>query len=173
MGFLLSKLFEEALEVREAVELAQKKEELADLFEVFRAIAKAEGVSLEAIRKAADRKKRKSGGFEEGLVLLQTGIAVSDRNSIADLERSIGDVLADQISDEAVEIPFSFFGFMKLDQQRSIYFEKLKVRLDIILRPDRLDLKLIRTGEQLGLPFAIQSQPNVRNPLKLSDQPQP
>ena len=38
-------------------------------------------------------------------MLLQTGIAVSDRNSIADLERSIGDVLADQISDEAVEIP--------------------------------------------------------------------
>jgi predicted house-cleaning noncanonical NTP pyrophosphatase (MazG superfamily) len=153
MGFLISKLFEEALEVREAIEPAQKTEELADLFEVFRAIVKAEGVSLEAIRKAADQKKRKSGGFEEGLVLLQTGIAVSDRSSIADLERSIGDVLADQTSDEAAEIPFSFFGFMKLDQPRSVYFEKLKVRLDIILRPDRLELKLVRSAEQLGLPF--------------------
>ena len=40
MGFLISKLFEEALEVREAVEVTQKTEELADLFEVFRAIAR-------------------------------------------------------------------------------------------------------------------------------------
>ncbi len=153
MGFLISKLFEEALEVREAKEPAQKTEELADLFEVFRAIAKEERVSLEEIAKFADRKKLKSGGFEEGLVLLQTGIAVSDRNSIVDLERSIGDVLADQTSDELAEIPFSFFGFMKLDQPRSVYFEKLKIRLEIVLRPDRLELKLIRDAEQMGLPF--------------------
>ena len=158
MGFLISKLFEEALEVREAVEVTQKIEELADLFEVFRAMATAKGVSLEAIRKAAEEKKQKSGGFEEGLILLQTGISVSDRNPIADLERSIGDVLADQTSDDAVEIPFSFFGFMKLDQPRSVYFDKLKVRLDIILRPDRLDLKLIRTGEQLRLPLTSHLQ---------------
>lgn len=153
MGFLISKLFEEALEVREAVEPSQKTEELADLFEVFRAIAKAEDVSLEAIEKAANKKKRKSGGFEEGLVLLQTGIAVSDRSSIADLERSIGDVLADQNSDDAAEIPFSFFGFMKLDQPRSVYFGRLNIRLDIVLRPDRLELKLVRSAEQLALPF--------------------
>jgi len=153
MGFLISKLFEEALEVREAVEPSQKTEELADLFEVFRAIAKVEDVSLEIIEKAADQKKRKSGGFEEGLVLLQTGIAVSDRSSIADLERSIGDVLADQVSDDVAEIPFSFFGFMKIDQPRSVYFRRLNVRLDIVLRPDRIELKVVRSAEQLGLPF--------------------
>jgi len=153
MGFLISKLFEEALEVREAVEPSQKTEELADLFEVFRAIAKENRVSLEAIKKMAEQKKRKSGGFEEGLVLLQTGISVSDRSSVADLERSIGAVLADQISDDVVEIPFSFFGFMKLDQPRSIYFERLNIRLDIVLRPDRLELKLVRGAEQLNLPF--------------------
>ena len=152
-GFLISKLFEEALEVREAIEPAQKTEELADLFEVFRAIVKAEGLSLEAIEKAADEKKRKSGGFEDGLVLLQTGISLSDRGSVAELEGSLGDVLADQTGDEAAEIPFSFFGFMKLDQPRSVYFEKLKFRLDIVLRPDRLELKLVRSAEQLELPL--------------------
>jgi hypothetical protein len=89
-------------------------------------------------------------------VLLQTGISVTDRNSVADLERSIGDVLADQTSDETADIPFSFFGFMKLDQPRSVYFEKLNVRLDIILRPDRLELKLLRSAEQLGLPLIVE-----------------
>lgn len=152
-GFLISKLFEEALEVREAVEPAQKTEELADLFEVFRAIAKAEGVSLEAIKRAADEKKRKAGGFEEGLVLLQTGIGAADRGALAELERGVGDVLAEQTADDTAEIPFSFFGFIEIDQPRSVYFERLGIRLDIVLRPDRLEVRVSQGPEQLGLPL--------------------
>jgi predicted house-cleaning noncanonical NTP pyrophosphatase (MazG superfamily) len=156
LGFLISKLFEEALELREASGSSEKTEELADLFEVFRALATIEGVSLESIEEAADLKKQKSGGFEEGLVLLQTGIAISNRSSSADLERSIGAILADETANDLVDIPFSFFGFMKLDQPRSVYFEQLNLRLDITLRPDRLELKLVRNAEQLHLPFASQ-----------------
>ena len=153
LGFLISKLLEEVLEVREATEPAQKAEEMADLFEVFRAIADVEGVSFELIRETADQKKLKSGGFDEGLVLLRTGIAASDHSSVADWERAIGAVLADQASGDVVEIPFSFFGFMKIDQMRSVYFERLNLRLDIVLRPDRPELELVRSAEQLGLPF--------------------
>lgn len=152
-GFLISKLFEEALEVREAEDPLQKTEELADLFEVFRALAKAENVSLEAVKKAADKKKRKAGGFEEGLVLLQTGIGGTDRGASVDADRGAGDVLAARTGDDSAEIPFSFFGFMELDQARSIYFESLGVRLDIVLRPDRLEVRLARGPEQLGLPL--------------------
>jgi hypothetical protein len=42
---------------------------------------------------------------------------------------------------------------MELDQTRSIYFETLGVRLDIVLRPDRLEVRLARGPEQLGLPL--------------------
>ena len=153
-GFLISKLIEEALEVREAQNPEQKTEELADLFEVYRAIAKAEGVSLNSIKQAADQKKRKAGGFEEGLVLLQTGIASSDRAQTFDFEQTIGDVLAGQVSDDTAQIPFSFFGFMELDHPRSIYFEELGVRLEISLRPDRIELKIVRGTKQLDLPFS-------------------
>jgi predicted house-cleaning noncanonical NTP pyrophosphatase (MazG superfamily) len=151
-GFLLSKLFEEALEVREANGIEQKTEELADLFEVFRALAKAECVPLEAIRRAADQKKEKAGGFEEGLVLLQTGIGSSDGTKF-DSDRVGADVLAERTSEDAAEIPFSFFGFMELDQPRSIYFERLGVRLELVLRPDRLEVRLTKGPEQLGLPL--------------------
>jgi predicted house-cleaning noncanonical NTP pyrophosphatase (MazG superfamily) len=151
-GFLVSKLFEEALEVREAQDHSQKTEELADLFEVFRAIAKIEGISLTAIKQAADQKKRKAGGFEEGLVLIQTGIA-SASASLVDLERSVGDVLPDRATDDTAEIPFSFFGFMELDRPRSILFEEFGVRLEVSLRPDRIDLKIIKGVEQLNLPL--------------------
>jgi predicted house-cleaning noncanonical NTP pyrophosphatase (MazG superfamily) len=65
-NFLTSKLLEEALEVRNAQTPDEKRLELADLYEVFRALALTEGA-------AADEKKAKAGGFDEGLVLLQTG----------------------------------------------------------------------------------------------------
>jgi predicted house-cleaning noncanonical NTP pyrophosphatase (MazG superfamily) len=155
-GFLISKLIEEALEVREAAEFPQKTEELADLFEVFRALAKAEGVPLKAIKHAADQKKMKAGGFEDGLVLLQTGILGSERGSSNEWDRGVGDVLAERAGEDAAEIPFSFFGFMELDQPRSVYFEDLGVRLDIVLRPDRIEVRLARGAEQLGLPLTLQ-----------------
>lgn len=152
-GFLISKLLEEALEVRGANGPAQKTEELADLFEVFRAMAKAEGISVKVISATANRKKAKAGGFEEGLVLLQTGIASSGRGYPLDPDRVPGQVLADKTSDDTVEVPFSFFGFMELDQPRSMLFEHLGIRLDVLLRSDRIELRLLRGSEQLGLPL--------------------
>jgi predicted house-cleaning noncanonical NTP pyrophosphatase (MazG superfamily) len=154
-GFLLSKLIEEALEVREASDQSQKIEELADLYEVFRAIAEAEGVALETICQAADQKKGKAGGFEQGLVLLQTAITSGDRAALE--SDGVGEVLGDQTGEDSAEIPFSFFGFMELDQPRSIQFEQLGIRLDLTLRPDRLELKISRNSEQLEFPIQSES----------------
>lgn len=151
-GFLISKLFEEALEVREAVEPTQKVEELADLFEVLRAIAKSEGVSIPEIRKAADLKKRRSGGFEDGLVLLSTSIGTSEQPAF-EFGRGMANVLGGQTTEDTAEIPFSFFGFMELDQPRSVYFENIGVHLELVLRPDRLEIRLSRGAEQLALPL--------------------
>lgn len=150
-AFLVSKLLEEALEVREAREPTEKVEELADLLEVVRAIAKVEGISIKAVVQAADDKNKKSGGFEEGLVLLQTAITASDRSG-GETERAM-EVLGDSVVDDTAEVPFSFFGFMELDQVKSIYFEALGVRAELILRPDRLEIKLFQAQQQLVLPL--------------------
>ena len=151
-GFLVSKLLEEALEVRGATGRPQKIEELADLYEVLLALAKLDGVDIVTIREAADDKRRKAGGFEEGLVLLATAIGTSTRQTL-DTDREVGDVLGEQNVDDAAEIPFSFFGFMEFDQPRSIYFGQLGMRLDLVLRPDRIDLRLSQDNEQLDLPL--------------------
>jgi predicted house-cleaning noncanonical NTP pyrophosphatase (MazG superfamily) len=152
-GFLLSKLLEEALEVRSANGPEKKREELADLFEVFRAMAKVEGLALNDIEAEADRKREKAGGFEQGLILLQTGIKAFDRSSAADIDRTVGQVLGEQTSNDTLELPFSFFGFMELDQPRSILFEDFGIRVEISLRPDRIEFRLVRSSEQLGLSF--------------------
>jgi hypothetical protein len=60
-------------------------------------------------------------------------------------------VLADQTSDDTIELPFSFFGFMEFDQPRSILFEHFGVRIDVSLRSDRIELRIVRSSEQLGL----------------------
>lgn len=154
-GFLFGKLLEEALEVREATTASQKIEELADLFEVFRAIAKSEDISLSQIKLEADKKRRKAGGFEDGIILLQTAIAAPDHQTqILGGDREIGGVLGEQNIEDVAEIPFTFFGFMELDQPRSIHFDRLGVRLDLTMRPDRLEIRLVRASEQLSLPLA-------------------
>ncbi|MGE0231277.1 MAG: nucleoside triphosphate pyrophosphohydrolase [Flavobacteriaceae bacterium] len=151
--FLISKLFEEALEVREAINQSAKTEELADLFEVFRAIAETEQISLGEIKKMADQKKDKSGGFDEGLVLVQTGIGTSERRQSAEFESQLSQIIADHAAEDTAEIPFSFFGFMELDRPRLVYFDQFAAALEITLRSDRIELRLVREPQQLDLPI--------------------
>jgi predicted house-cleaning noncanonical NTP pyrophosphatase (MazG superfamily) len=152
-GFLTSKLFEEAMEVRGAENETQKVIELADLFEVFRALAKVEGVSLDRIVASADEKRKKAGGFDDGLVLLQTGILGRDGQLMQGGDRPLTQVLARKISDDTYEIPFSFFGFMELDQPRSLSFEQFGIKMQISLKSDRLEVRLSKEAEQFELPL--------------------
>ncbi|HUB63153.1 MAG TPA: hypothetical protein VL996_01675 [Methylocella sp.] len=109
-------MLEEALEVRNAQTPDEKRIELADLYEVVRALALAEGVSIEEIFAAADEKKTKIGGFDEGLVLLHTGILDRKRQTFPDSDRQLTQVLARKLSGSVYELPFTFFGFMEMDQ---------------------------------------------------------
>ncbi len=140
------------MEVRSA-EPSQKTVELADLYEVLRALANAEGVPLDKVIATAEDKKRQAGGFDDGLVLLQTGILGRDRSSMQEADHPLTQVLARKISEDTYEIPFSFFGFMEFDQARSLIFEDLGVRLQVCLKTDRLEVRLSRETEQFELPL--------------------
>ena len=153
--FLISKLLEEALEVRGADNFAAMRIELADLLEVVRALAAAENISFSDVIAAADEKRAKAGGFDEGLVLLQTGLAGGSRTSFGTGERNTAQVLSRKISDNSYELPFTFFGFLELDQSRSLRFDGLGVRLDIVLKSDRIELSVSREAEQLELPLDL------------------
>lgn len=65
---LFAKLAEEAEELRSAPD-AERLEELADLFEVVRAIANHLGIELQAVEREAARKRHERGGFSKGLWL--------------------------------------------------------------------------------------------------------
>lgn len=65
---LLTKLFEEAAELRDAP-AASVAEEIADVLEVLRAIAHADGHDWQHIEKTAEAKRAERGGFRDRLYL--------------------------------------------------------------------------------------------------------
>jgi predicted house-cleaning noncanonical NTP pyrophosphatase (MazG superfamily) len=152
-GFLIGKLIEEAMEVRQAGTPTEKAAELSDLYEVVRALASAENVPFNDVIKGADEKKRKSGGFDDGVVLLQTGIYGRDKTKRKTEQRS--QVLARRVSNDTYEIPFSFFGFMESGLSRSLVFEGLKARLDVTLKMDRIVVTITKNAEQLEFPLDL------------------
>jgi len=151
--FLISKLLEEALEVRYASNLAERKIELADLYEVVRALAQTDGLQMEEVIKSADEKRLKAGGFDEGLVLLQTGILGRSHANMQDADKQLAQVLARKLPDGSYELPFTFFGFMEIDQPRTLFFEDFGVRITLTLKNDRLHIRASRNAEQLDLPL--------------------
>jgi predicted house-cleaning noncanonical NTP pyrophosphatase (MazG superfamily) len=160
-GFLIGKLIEEAMEVRHAETADDKAGELADLYEVVRALAHAEKVPLKFIIKRANEKKRKTGGFDGGIVLLQTGIrgryqkpSGKPRKTSRTGEQG-SQVLARKIAEDTYEIPFSFFGFMENGMTRSLMLEGVNARLDVMLRTDRIVICVVKNAEQLEFPLDL------------------
>jgi len=153
LNFLISKLLEEALEIRGAENPAERRLELADVFEILRELAKMSGLSVGDIASTADDKRAKVGGFEEGLVLLQTGILGSRRDHLVDDGKGLTQVLARKTAGDTFELPFTFFGFMEIDQPRSIIFDDFAIRLFITLKNDRIEFRVSRAAEQLELPL--------------------
>jgi predicted house-cleaning noncanonical NTP pyrophosphatase (MazG superfamily) len=67
-----AKLVEEALEHYWTDDTKHAVEELADVLEILRAAARAHGTDFEAVEAAAAKKRRERGGFESGVVLVET-----------------------------------------------------------------------------------------------------
>lgn len=66
------KLQEECNEVISANNSEDRKEELADVYEILRTMAKLENVDIEEISKIADQKCEKRGAFEERIYLIES-----------------------------------------------------------------------------------------------------
>jgi predicted house-cleaning noncanonical NTP pyrophosphatase (MazG superfamily) len=155
LAFLIGKIVEEAIEVRESETIEETKIELADLLEIIRAFAEANGLKLADIIGAADAKKEKLGGFDTGKILLQTAIGAPRQTELSP-NPNTAQVLSRPVSSDTKELPFTFFGFAELEQPRSLRFEDFGISLELTLKSDRLVVRVVRDPEQLELPFSLE-----------------
>jgi predicted house-cleaning noncanonical NTP pyrophosphatase (MazG superfamily) len=154
-SFLIGKMLEEALEVRESETVGERRVELADVIEVVRALAALDGLSLDEVIAAADTKRDKLGGFETGKVLLRTAIGGPGQTAISP-DASSAQVLSREVSPDTVELPFTFFGFSEVDQPRVVQFSGPGVLLELTLKSDRLILRVVKEPQQLDLPLNLE-----------------
>lgn len=157
-AFLIGKIVEEALEVRESTTIEETKTELADLLEIVRALAQANGLSLNDIVEAADKKKEKAGGFEKGIILLQTAIGGPGQTELP-ANPGAAQVLSRSTGPDTKELPFTFFGFTELEKPRSLRFQDFGISLELTLKADRLVIRVVPEPEQLELPFSLELDP--------------
>lgn len=143
--YLISKLVEEALEYREASTSEHRLEELADAFEIIRALTESNGMTIQELVEAADKKRDKAGGFKDGVVLIETSIG--ERKS----ESQAPQVLVQKVSPNSIEIPFTFFGFMEMDRPTTVFLEEHMLWCTLTLERDRIICSFVRDGEQLHL----------------------
>lgn len=110
---LVGKLIEEAGEFVDAKRGVDKREELADLYEVFRALSTSVGASMGDILAVANAKREKRGGFDEGVVLRETRHRSSEDNELFDTpsqgrrDRSLAELLKLVVKGDSVRAPVS------------------------------------------------------------------
>ena len=102
---LQQKIVEESMEVLDAVSGEEMLGELADVFEVADALAKAVGADREQINEAQADKRSRRGGFDSGIMLIRTATpgTLSAAGAIpADAELDVGAEAVRSISDPAL-----------------------------------------------------------------------
>ncbi|MGR4895405.1 hypothetical protein ACIPR8_09035 [Stenotrophomonas sp. LARHCG68] len=75
LAALKNKLVEEAFEVMDAKSTEAMSEEIADVIEVLHALEDALGLARSEVEALRDAKKKKRGGFREGVMLLNTRLS--------------------------------------------------------------------------------------------------
>ena len=157
--FLVAKLLEEALEFRNAKKEEDKVTELADIYEVFRALAKLEKLPLRNIEGVAKLKRERSGGFEKNRILQTTSLPFKGELSLPLFEFSkkiqmttplqasgefheSSDVFPSS-NENSIEIPFSSFGFLELEKGYDIHIPESNVTMRVILNSDKLKIEIL------------------------------
>jgi predicted house-cleaning noncanonical NTP pyrophosphatase (MazG superfamily) len=151
IGFLIGKFIEELLEAREAVDKGDLTTELADVFEVLRALVSIYDIDIESVTREADRKKQKVGGFEEGRLLIGTSLPKPSDNDLVRDEIVAPEVFGELTRGATYRIPFAFFGFCELGQGKSFYFPKDGITLQITLQRDAIEISVTPDAKQLDL----------------------
>lgn len=107
---LVVKLFEEAHELLNATSPDEVGSELADLLEIVRSLASATGISWEDVEAKTNAKRSQRGGFDKGIVLLETAWPKSIEKKIrSEAFISLKALASRKVLDEGIELNYATF----------------------------------------------------------------
>ncbi|MDX8477011.1 nucleoside triphosphate pyrophosphohydrolase [Mesorhizobium sp. VK24D] len=153
IGFLIGKFLEELLEAREAGDRSDLTTELADVFEVLRAMISSYEIDFDAVALEAERKRKKVGGFDEGRLLIGTSLPKPTDSELLREETISPEVFGEYTRAGTYRVPFAFFGFSEIGQSRTIAFAREHVSVQITLQRDGIEIGVIPDPKQLDLDF--------------------
>lgn len=151
IGFLIGKFLEELIEVREAPSAKELKAELSDVYEVLRSLAAISGQSMGAVVIAADEKREKSGGFEDGQLLLQTSLPPANSTPVIDHQSTITPNVEVEPTEDGLRIPFNFMGFAEIGKSLVFDVDSVSELVTITLENDCIRVSFSPKSVQLRL----------------------
>lgn len=151
LGYLVGKVVEEAIEVREAKSREERLFELADVFEVLRALASLFEIDINGVIDAANKKRERSGGFQDGKLLWETSLPKPGQPSGTIESSADFDLLVEQTGPNTIRLPFTLVGFGALGVGRAVRLEADGVVLRVVLQKDAIEIEVQRQPTQLSL----------------------
>lgn len=149
LKYLKSKAIEEAFEFYWEVEEDKIIEELADIFEVIRATCKVFGIPIEELEKIADKKTEKKGGFEAGMLLVDT-----TESSLIDVIDNRGESLL--INKDSVETSTAAQRIRKPKPQKIAFGIDNSITLPYILNAGKL------SNDELDAPVSLENIQGIK-----------
>ena len=130
-------------------------EELADAYEVLRGIMHQFSVDKSAVLQAAEQKRQKVGGFEEGMFLLETSLPKPGEPTAEQREVSFKDFISPEFGPSSVRLPFSLM--TRLARVGSRYLPIPSARtFPSKFRRARTALKFRFSGKKFQIPFEFE-----------------
>lgn len=142
---LKRKVIEEAFEVGAAANTNDLLEELGDILDVLEALCTVSGTDLETVRQWAEDKRRERGGFQRGVVLLETRDTSLDEALAAGSSPFVVD------PDLGVEVQRARGGVRR--GERMILQEDVEVPFDLPASADGEPARLVIDGQEFHLRF--------------------
>ena len=141
---LAAKLIEEVIELATAQDSDARIEELADAYEVLRGIMHQFSVDELAVLQAAEQKRQKVGGFEEGMFLLETSLPKPGEPTAEQREVSFKDFISPEFGPSSVRLPFSLMTRLARVGSRYLPIPGTDLSLKISSRQDGIEISVQR-----------------------------
>jgi predicted house-cleaning noncanonical NTP pyrophosphatase (MazG superfamily) len=153
LQLLSGKLIEEVQELIAAEGQDATEEELADIYEVLRAMMHQAGVDEQRVVEIADAKRARIGGFDEGIFLLETSLPKPGEDTSETRDVNFDELVREEYTRDRVRVPLAVLGRLGISGDRTFRVPGSDKAIRLSASRDGVELSLEQQEEQLEIEF--------------------